>query len=207
MKKRNYITAILSILWLTAVGLGIGKLLNYEKTPGVAAASPLWWPASSRVKRSLDRATLVMVAHPHCPCTRASIGELARLMAMCQGRLSATVLFFKPKGFPADWEKTLLWRSAEEIPDVSVICDEEGAEAIRFHAETSGQTLLYDKDGKLRFSGGITISRGHSGDNAGAAAIISLLNEGKTSQTESPVFGCQVLDTNSTCAEREKACH
>lgn len=206
MNRSNYVTAIFSIFWLTAVVFGLGKLLNYEKSPGVAAASPREWPDASKVERSADLATLIMVAHPHCPCTRASIGELARIMALCQGRLSATVVFFKPEGFPSDWEKTGLWRSAGEIPGVRVICDEGGAEAIRFHAETSGQTLLYDKEGRLIFSGGITISRGHSGDNAGAAAIISLLNEGRATQTENPVFGCQVLDPDSKCYEREKLC-
>ena len=40
----------------------------------------------------------------------------------------------------------------------------------RFGAETSGQTLLYDRDGRLLFSGGTTGSRGHDGDNAGFAS-------------------------------------
>jgi hypothetical protein len=60
-------------------------LWNYESTPGVAAATPGRWPADSRIKPDADRATLVMLAHPHCPCTRASIGELARLMTQAQG--------------------------------------------------------------------------------------------------------------------------
>jgi hypothetical protein len=117
-----------------------------------------------------------MLAHPKCPCTRASIGELAAIMAHCQGRLNAYVLFMKPEGFTEDWEKTDLWQSASQIPDVQVISDPSGEEARRFSAVTSGQTLLYDLKGELLFSGGITPSRGHSGDNAGKSAIVSIIN-------------------------------
>jgi hypothetical protein len=139
------------------------------------------------------------LAHPHCPCTRATIGELASIMAHSQGRLTAYVLFLKPAGFSEEWEKSDLWRSAESIPGVTAVIDDEGAEANRFHAATSGQTLLYDAGGHLLFSGGITGSRGHSGDNAGHSAIVSLVNAGVAEQTESFVFGCPLFDANSEC--------
>ena len=77
--------------------------------------------------------------------------------------------------------------------------DDEGAEANRFHAATSGQTLLYDAAGLLLFSGGITGSRGHSGDNAGQAAIVSLVNSRAADLTETSVFGCPLFDPNSEC--------
>ena len=77
--------------------------------------------------------------------------------------------------------------------------DDEGTEANRFHAATSGQTLLYDAAGSLLFSGGITGSRGHSGDNAGQTAIVSLVNSGAPRLTETSVFGCPLFDPNSEC--------
>src|SRR5918911_4341156 len=140
-----------TILWLFAVSIGLWLLWGYENTPGVGAEPPRQWPADSRIQRATDRATLVMLAHPHCPCTRASIGELARLMTQAQGRVTAYVLFIKPSGSPGDWEKTDLWASAAAIPGVSVVADDEGVEARRFHALTSGQTVLYDTEGKLLF--------------------------------------------------------
>jgi hypothetical protein len=140
-----------------------------------------------------------MLVHPHCPCTRATIGELAELMAHCQGRLTAYVLFLKPAGFSDDWEKTDLWQSAASIPGVNVIVDDDGAEARRFHSATSGQTILYDAEGHLLFSGGITASRGHAGDNDGQSAIISLVNDGAASRTVTSVFGCPLFDANSDC--------
>jgi hypothetical protein len=140
-----------------------------------------------------------MLAHPHCPCTRASIGELALLMAHSQGRVTAYVLFLKPAGFSDDWEKTDLWHSAASIPGVKVMIDDGGAEARRFHAATSGQTMLYDAEGRLLFSGGITGSRGHAGDNAGRSAIVSLLNTGAAERAETFVFGCRLFGANSEC--------
>lgn len=179
--------------------MGLWVLWSYENTPGSSAQPPLQWPADSHIQRQPDRATLVMLVHPHCPCTRASIGELAELMAHCQGRLTASVLFLKPAGFSEEWEQTDLWRSAANIPGVKVLIDDEGVEARRFRAATSGQTMLYDAAGHLLFSGGITGSRGHSGDNAGRSAIVSLVNAGATDRAETFVFGCPLFGPNSEC--------
>ena len=188
-----------TLVWLCAVSSGLWILWGYENSPGVSAQPPVMWPADSRIRRAPERATLVMLAHPHCPCTRASIGELASLMAHAQGRVTGYVLFLKPAGFAEDWEKTDLWKSAASIPGVSAVIDDGGTEASRFHAATSGQTILYDAEGRLLFSGGITGSRGHAGDNAGESAIISFVNDGAAEQTETEVFGCPLFNPNSEC--------
>jgi hypothetical protein len=199
--KRARLVLLTSItLWLLVIGIGLSFLWGYENTPGVAAEPPREWPVDSQIRRDSNRATLIMLAHPHCPCTRASIGELASLMAHSQGRLTAYVLFLKPNGFSEDWEKTALWQNAASIPGVEAVVDNDGTEARRFHAHTSGQTLLYDADGRLLFSGGITASRGHSGDNAGRSAIASLVSTGAAERDETFVFGCPLFD-NSECRE------
>src|SRR5207245_290942 len=114
-----------------------------------------------------DRYTLLMFAHPKCPCTRASIDGLNRLMAWRQGRLSVVVLFFRPSRSGEPWEKSGICRSAESISGVRVIWDNDGKEAIRFGARTSGQTFVFDPQGRMWFTGGITAARGVQGDNAG----------------------------------------
>lgn len=65
------------ITWLLAVGVGLRFLLKYEDTPGRSGASPAEWPAESRIVRTPGLPSLVMMIHSHCPCSRASIGELA----------------------------------------------------------------------------------------------------------------------------------
>jgi hypothetical protein len=77
---------------------------------------------------------------------------------------------------------------------VSVAADDEGREHARFGVETSGHVLLYDAAGKLMFSGGITPSRGHSGDNTGRDAVVRLLRHGGVERTKTPVFGCSLKD-------------
>jgi hypothetical protein len=77
---------------------------------------------------------------------------------------------------------------------VTVLDDVDGTEARRFGALTSGQVVVYDADGRLRFSGGITPARGHAGDNAGRSAIIALLEGASSASVETPVFGCSLLD-------------
>lgn len=188
-----------TISWLLVIVFGLWILWGYENSPGKAGAPPRQWPAVSKIEPARDHPTLVILAHPHCPCTRATIGELASIMAHSQGRLTAYVLFVKPAGFSDEWETTDLWQSAASIPGVTVVIDEEGAEANRFQAATSGQTVLYDAGGRLLFSGGITASRGHYGDSAGQSAIVSFVNSGTAERTESSVFGCPLFDPNSEC--------
>ena len=195
--KRILATSLFAILWIATVAFGLRTLFHYENTPGRVGTFPQTWPAS-QIERSNDRPTLIMLAHPHCPCTRASIGELAQIMARLQGKVAAYVLFVKPKEAGSDWEGTDLVRSAEAIPGVKVLLDPDGVEARRFGAETSGHTQLFGTDGRLLFSGGITASRGHAGGNAGETAIIALVNNQAPAQSETLVFGCALANRGKT---------
>ncbi len=187
--------AIAFLLWVIAVGGGTIGMTRYANSPGSGGQPPVLWPAGSQIPLDPNRPTLVMFAHPHCPCTRASIGELEVLLAQFHGQISARVIFLKPADTITNWEKTDLWRKASSIPGVTVYTDAAGNEARRFHAETSGQTLLYDQRGALQFQGGITLSRGHAGDNPGRSALEILLREGHPDQVKTPVFGCSLFET------------
>lgn len=195
--KQILATSLFAILWIATVGFGLGALFHYENTPGRIGVLPRAWP-ESQIERSSDRPTLIMLAHPHCPCTRASVGELAQIMARLQGKITAHVLLVKPKEAGRDWEDTDLRRSVEAIPGVKVLLDPDGVEARRFGAETSGHTQLFATDGRLLFSGGITASRGHAGGNAGESAIIALVNNQTPAQTETLVFGCALANRSET---------
>jgi hypothetical protein len=179
--------------WILAVVGGLAALAWYESVPAVAHRVPAEWPGGSALGPSRRGTTLVLFAHPRCPCTRATLGELEKLMAHAGSDLSASVLFFKPEGAEEGWEQTDLWRSAAAIPGVRVLCDEGGVEAVRFGASASGHALFYDAAGKLLFSGGITFSRGHEGDNAGRDAIELLSRGERPGYCESPVFGCAIV--------------
>ncbi len=183
----------LGAIWLVSVTIGLAALARYDNAPGVAAAASGQWPAGTGLTRDLHGPTLVMLAHPRCTCTRASLAELSELMTRARTKPRAFVVFIKPGQMGDDWELTDLWRTASRIPGVSVVRDDEGRQAARFGAETSGQTFLYDARGRLLFSGGTTGARGHAGDNAGRATLLALLH-GETPQRKgSPVFGCPLF--------------
>jgi hypothetical protein len=185
--------SIVTALWLSGAVGGLWVLWAYENRPGVSANSPERWPVETRLARSLQHPTLVLLAHPQCSCTRASIGELAEVLGRARTPTKTYVLFLKPSGFFDGWEKTDLWRAASSLPNVTIVRDDDGLEAQRFGAVTSGQTLLYDARGVLLFSGGITSARGHAGDNAGRAALIALLDREEPSHRATSVFGCSLL--------------
>lgn len=197
----------LGLVWLAAVIVGLGALAAYDNRPAAAAQAHPTWPASARVPLASDTHTLVMFAHPRCSCTRASLTELAEILARARRRPAAYVVFITPRGAADDWALTALWRSADRIPGVTAILDAGGEEAQRFGAATSGQTLLYDRHGRLVFSGGATGSRGHAGDNAGRAAILARLGDRPPLTSASPVFGCALSDPTPERAIEEHRTH
>jgi hypothetical protein len=189
---------LLAGIWLLGVGAGMSVLWGYANSPGRAGKALHRWPPE--IDRAPGRASLVFFVHPHCPCSRASVRELALITARCQGGLDARVLFVEPAGLSREWTRTDLWYEASAIPGVEVITDHGGASARRFGVETSGHGLLYGAGGDLLFSGGITAARGHSGDNRGRSTIISLLTDqtatalGRAGPVQTFVFGCPLLD-------------
>jgi len=178
-------------LWLSIAVGGVFYLARYENTPADKNVSyPLVFPPESRIERVAERPTLIFFAHPKCPCTRASLRELARLMTDADGRLQAYVVFIKPKDESEEWTQTDLRANAETIPNVRVLVDEDERETKIFSARTSSLTLLYDRAGNLRFNGGITAARGHEGDNAGRRAIFEIVTKDAFETSETAVFGC-----------------
>ena len=184
---------IAAALWLAAAASGLAVLWAYDNEPGTGAAAPSTWPEGTRLRRAGDRPTLVLLAHPQCSCTRASLDELAEALARAAVRPRTYVLFIRPAGFSEEWTHTDLWRTAAALPDVTVVRDDGGVEARRFGVSTSGQTLLYDRAGTLLFAGGITGARSHRGDNDGRRAIVALLNDGASAGTATKVFGCALF--------------
>jgi hypothetical protein len=180
-------------VWLLFINAGMGLLWLHTLTPGEPAQSPTDWPPSSRLQRAADGYTILMWCHPQCPCTRASLSELARLRRLSGDRLSTLVVFERPdKGATMSLQGEN-WRLASEIPAARVLVD-DGEEARRFRVHTSGQALIFDPQGRLRFNGGLTAGRGHLGDNAAFQAARRLVLQGQEPPGEAPVFGCALFN-------------
>ncbi len=188
---------VVTIAWLICVVTGLGLLLRYKSTPGHAAEQPAQWPDAARLARHAETWTLVMFAHPKCPCTRASLNELSRLLTRCQGRVQSQIVFIKPVGTSDEWMTTDIVEQAQAISHVTVAWDRGGELAATFRVSTSGHVVLYDATGRLRFSGGITVARGHEGANAGAEAIARCVLENAPAPRQTGAFGCPLAQTNS----------
>jgi hypothetical protein len=176
--------AAFSALWIVLVGVGAYQCYAFETTPGLTGLAPASWPADSALVRSTATATLVMFALADCSCTEATLVEVSGVLAELSGPPTTVVLFTGK----ADPRTSANWRAAARIPGATVRRD-DGSEARRFGARTSGQVLVYDEHGVLRFSGGLTGSRGHVGDNVGRSAVLAAL-QGRDSVATHGVFGC-----------------
>ncbi len=130
-----------------------------------------------------------MLIHAECGCSNASLDELSRIMARSGVPLDVRIFFTPVDGAP-DPLGGRLWHRASSLPGVALEVDASGEIVRQFGALVSGQTLLFDRDGVLLFSGGITASRGHAGDNDGATAILTALKSGRAPLQTTPVFGC-----------------
>lgn len=195
---------IATAVWLLLVAAGLFLLMNYANMPGPRESTPADWPRKSELRHSTTRSTLLVFAHPKCPCTRATIDELGWIMTKCGDRLDGRLFFVQPDGESSDWVRSDSWETASGIADLSVKTDPGGLLAGIFGARTSGHAMLYDPAGRLQFEGGITLLRGHRGDNPGRARIVALLAADGDAMTAAskvppaPVFGCSLFSSTPT---------
>lgn len=169
-------------LWSFVLLGGIGTFLNYEFTPGLKKETPSQWPKDTKIQRVYDF-QLIAFFHPFCPCSQASLDELQHLLKTRNFHTSILIATYD--------QHSPIWKKAQSLN--AFICeDPNGDEAKRFGAMTSGHICLYDPAGRLIFSGGITPSRGHRGDNPGKQSILSA-TAGQSMLT-TPVFGCPIYD-------------
>jgi hypothetical protein len=180
--------------WLSLSILGFALLYRHAYTAG--DRSPRKTTALPSVESDLRHRLLVFL-HPHCPCSRATLGELRTILDRCRDSVSAEIWMIRPDGATADWNGSILMGESASLPNVRVRWDEGGEAARRYDARTSGEVLMFDPAGRLRFRGGITASRGHPGWNRGTESIRGILRGGATPFSQTSVYGCPLERTAS----------
>lgn len=195
---RESLVRLYVCVWFLISVVGLWWMFQYASTSGARSAALSDWPRGSLIQRAADAPTLIMFVHPRCPCTRASLAELERVVARSGGAIHPRIVFSLPVGASEDWRQTELRAIAERIPGAVLIDDVDGLEARRFGAQISGITLLYDINGKLTFQGGITAGRGHQGDNAGESSVVRLLRGAAAECSEAPAYGCPIQTSANT---------
>jgi hypothetical protein len=164
--------------------------IDYAATESSVQSPPDQWPAESDISRDPALPTLLIFIHPRCPCTRASVSELDRLLARHPGQMTVFGIVFRPAEMHPDWAQTSTVSHLKAIPGVKVLEDDHGVYRRLFRISTSGECLLYDTNGKLTFHGGLTVARGHEGSSQGQESLSALLLNQECDGHTAPVYGC-----------------
>jgi hypothetical protein len=160
-----------------------------------------WQATGSRlstilIERSPDRPTLVVCLHPKCPCSRATLAEIERLLA--RPAVAAThpevlAVLTIPADGDDSWTSAKIVQRCRRLPESRVEFDRGGRIAAAFGAATSGEVLLFDAAGARLFAGGVTVSRGQEGRSSGGDALAALLEGTPSTTASTPVFGCRLV--------------
>lgn len=184
------------IVWSVVAIAGWYGISSYGFSfdPEATSGIPARWPSESTIERTTDRPTLVLFLHPQCPCSRATVAELERLSTLVPAALlpQISVIASAPRLAENSWWSTPLLARAAKLPRAKVLHDAGGIESARFDARVSGTVLLFDDRGDRLYAGGVTMARGHDGDNAGMQAITELLIDHTAPHEPIPPFGCRV---------------
>lgn len=177
---------VLPIIWIVAVGAAGVTLHRFEITPAEkrAATKP----------KDVSRAnTLLLFAHPKCPCTSATLKNL-ELIHQAHPETQTEIMLVIPAGAPADFEDgpTSSWQASHSWARLSL--DPKGALATAAGATTSGHVIYYDANGDTQFSGGITRARAVAGEATALRSLLASIGGSKTSNlSQHDVFGCPLL--------------
>lgn len=188
--KTRLVIVVALVAWVAAVIGGFAAAMIHEQTPAEEHSVVSSWPKDTECQPPSLRPMLVMFVHPKCPCVRASFEELANLRQASGDSFDLQCVFLQPEGATWRSEETAYWQTAQALKPCQMIVDHSGLEHRRFGATTSGEVFLFSTDGRLQFRGGITISRGHSGESAGRLAIEAILKNSLPRLFETPVYGC-----------------
>lgn len=195
--RSNRLLCAALVAWMLIVFGGMLAIWRYETAAGQGALAPTTWPLDSQITRGAGQQTLLVFAHPRCPCTQATLSELEQLLESPPEHTQVRLLFMVPSVEKSEWTHSPLVRQAEGIRGLAIDFDAGNVEAERFGVETSGQTLLYNAEGRLLFAGGITPARGRTGPSIGNAALRAHLRSATTkTSAAAEVFGCPLSDGN-----------
>lgn len=189
---RKFILRIsLILLFLFGIG-GLAILADYSHRPNVTTNDvDRPWPLPG-LQLPDANSVIAIFYHPRCPCTRATIRNLERLVPRFTSTAHIVAFAFHPHDEDPSWIESETTQRLRAIPNSQIVPDVDGKFAIQYGATTSGQVLLFDESGRLRFNGGITPSRGHEGSCKGTDSLMHLVNGNRGQFVECPSYGCSI---------------
>jgi hypothetical protein len=185
----------IGVIWVAALVVCMDWAMKYESTPGRAASrAPLETPKAG------DRWTVVVVAHPLCPCTAASLRALRALAAKHSDELKCEVVFAGDR--PVEPSDSM--RTADVIATAKVRWMTAQKAEEEYGTYTSGQAFVYDPNGKLVYSGGLTPGRGVEQPRYALELFDNILARGQATKP-TPVFGCALREKQDDDRSRQSS--
>jgi hypothetical protein len=186
---------VVTALWGAATFASWERLASHAYRQAATTSGVATWPQLGADFLADEKTRIVVFAHPGCPCTRATVAELAEVLADCPADASAAVVFVTA-GLPDDVvSNSDTVAAARQTNNVIVVLDDDAQIAARYGATVSGETFAFNAAGRRIFHGGITAARGHRGTSGGRELLEQAIRNPAADTGEAPVFGCR-LATN-----------
>lgn len=206
--------SVLTVVCFFVVLPSVGKDQSFSS--GLSAD----WPDSTKLARPTSTGHLIVFVHPYCPCTRATLKNLDEVLDST--KLPVSIIQLRTASLESVHSPISSIASIASNNGWDLILDDEGVEANKFGATTSGECMLFDSEGALLFAGGITASRGHLGNNQGLASLKDLIEKlcsetigqnnpletnslGSSKWAQFPTFGCPLF-SETACGREPSAC-
>lgn len=175
--------------WIAIALFGWNSLLRHTYQPAGVEEGATNWPDADRNPTSAAY-TVVVFAHPLCPCTRATLNKLHESITRFPDDRRIEVIFATAGLDSADVADSFNVRTARRLEGVEVRFDETGEIVRRFGATVSGEVFAFDREGRRVFHGGITTGRGHEGDSTSQREFERRICGRASDAFSAPVYGC-----------------
>src|SRR2546423_15284646 len=105
MKWFGYKPACLLVLllWAGLIVAGYAWLLRYNFAAGNTLTAPGRLPPPFGSPGGSRRPQLFIALHPRCPCSRATVAELAKILSRAPNAGDVTVLMYRPADRGESW--------------------------------------------------------------------------------------------------------
>lgn len=189
---------VAGILWCAACVAGVAAMMLWELRAG--AAGGITGPPPAALGLTAGRRHLVLAIHPSCPCTRSTLANLRSALTAAPG-IEVVVLRSGPDA--GDRVASDIARGVASLHPVRIVDDPDGSLAAAIGATSSGTIIVYDAMGIPKWSGGVTASRGMSGDCRTLRSLEDVLRDpsDQVASSTAPVFGCPLRTLDASPAK------
>ena len=179
------------LVWSLFVAISFLWLLNYKGGAGAVSDPQKLLPLNAGIVNTAQKSLYVFL-HPNCSCSTATVNELKRLLHSIEVKPLVNI-YFADVGDKEGIQQSSLWNSVSSIDGVKLLIDDDNEVIDLMGQKTSGNIVLYDEMGHLKFNGGITSSRGHEGDSKGKLKLQALLRGENENAITINTYGCGLV--------------